>query len=132
MSRFVKQAEIQVDPFPWGDVGWRCAAKNTGCTSFVVIDVSLAPGTGHEFHRHPHQDELIVIKAGSVVQYIEGESTTLHVGDSVYIDRDVVHASYNDGTEMALLEVILAPSVGDESYELVDVSAESPWNTLRS
>ena len=94
--------------------------------------MTIAPGTGHDFHKHPSQDELIVLKAGSIVQFIEGESMVLGVGDSVYIDRDIVHASFNDGTQMAVLEVILGPSVGEGSYEVVDVSTEAPWSTIRA
>ena len=95
------------------------------------MDVDLAPGGGHPFHRHPDQDELIIVKSGAVTQFLEGESRTLHVGDSVYIDMDVVHASYNDGTELASLQVILAPPSGEGGYETIDVSGEEPWSTLR-
>ena len=55
----------------------------------------------------------------------------LRPGDSVYIDADVVHASFNDGDEDAHLQVILGPSVGEGGYELVDVAGEEPWASLR-
>jgi quercetin dioxygenase-like cupin family protein len=132
MSTFVKQAGIAVDSLDWGDIGWRARPANTGCKTFVVMDVSLEPGFGHDFHKHPSQDEMIIVKAGQVEQWIESEKTTLEVGDSVYLDANVVHASFNVGSETVHLQVILAPAVGDEGYELVDVSAEQPWASLRS
>jgi quercetin dioxygenase-like cupin family protein len=95
-----------------------------------VMDVSLAPGEGHDFHRHPGQEEMIIVKQGSVVQYLEQESRTLEAGDSVYIDADCVHASFNRGGETAHLQVVIGPSIGDAGYELVDVSAEEPWASL--
>jgi hypothetical protein len=49
----------------------------------------------------------------------------------VYLDADVVHASFNVGSETAHLQVVLAPAVGDEGYQLVDVSSEQPWASLR-
>jgi quercetin dioxygenase-like cupin family protein len=52
-------------------------------------------------------------------------------GDSVYIDKDVVHGSYNDFDEPAQLSVVLAPAVGDGGYVAIDVSAEEPWASLR-
>ena len=44
---------------------------------------------------------------------------------------DVVHASFNTGSETATLTVALSPCVGEGGYELVDVSAEEPWSSLR-
>ncbi|MGI8974523.1 MAG: cupin domain-containing protein, partial [Gaiella sp.] len=90
-----------------------------------------APGGFHDFHKHPDQDELIVVKAGRVVQWLERERKELGVGDSVYIDKDVVHGSFNEFEETAELQVILAPASGDGGYELVDVAGDEPWATLR-
>jgi quercetin dioxygenase-like cupin family protein len=131
MSTFVKQSGMTTDHLDWGSIGWRVRPENTGCKSFVVMDVGLDPGFGHDFHKHPEQDELITVLAGRIEQWIDQEKTILEVGDSVYLDRDVVHASFNVGDVPARLFVVLAPSVGDEGYQLVDVSAEEPWNGLR-
>jgi len=131
MSTFVKQAGMVVDHLDWGDIGWRARPENTGCKTFVIMDVSLDPGFGHDFHKHPEQDEMIIVKAGQIEQWIAEEHTILEVGDSVYLDADVVHASFNVGSETAHLQVILAPAVGDEGYQLVDVASEEPWNGLR-
>ena len=131
MSRFVMSGEVPVESYDWGDAGMRCAPPGTGCQSFVVMDVRLDPGFFHAFHKHPDQDEMITIVSGKVTQYLESESTVLGPGDSVYIDKDVVHGSYNDFDEPAQLSVVLAPAVGDGGYVAVDVSAEEPWASLR-
>jgi quercetin dioxygenase-like cupin family protein len=131
MSRFVKQAEIEQEQFDWGVVGWRCVPA-TGATHLVVMDVTLDPGGGHDFHRHPGQEEMIIVKRGQITQYLERECATLGAGDSVFIDADLVHASFNDDDEPALLQVIIAPSLGEGTgYGLVDVSGEEPWASLR-
>ena len=131
MSRFVKQAEIEQEQFDWGVVGWRCVPA-TGARQIVVMDVTLDPGGGHDFHRHPGQEEMIIVKRGRITQYLERESTQLGVDDSVFIDADVVHASFNESDEPALLQVIIAPSLGEGTgYGLVDVSGEEPWASLR-
>ena len=131
MSRFVKQAEIEQEQFDWGVVGWRCVPA-TGARQIVVMDVTLDPGGGHDFHRHPGQEEMIIVKRGRITQYLERESTQLGVDDSVFIDADVVHASFNESGEPALLQVIIAPSLGEGTgYGLVDVSGEEPWASLR-
>ena len=97
------------------------------------MDVTLEPGEGHDFHRHPGQEEMIIVKQGRVEQYLERDSTVLEPGDSVYIDADVVHASFNVGDETAHLQVVIGPSLGEGSgYGLVDVSGEEPWASLRA
>jgi quercetin dioxygenase-like cupin family protein len=131
VSRFVMAGDVPVESYDWGDAGMRCAPPGTGCESFVVMDVRLDPGFFHAFHKHPDQDEMITVVAGKVRQFLEGESTVLGPGDSVYIDRDVVHGSYNDFDEPAQLAVVLAPAVGDGGYVAIDVSAEEPWASAR-
>ena len=131
MSRLVMGREVPTEDFEWGSAGMRCAPPGTGCGTFVVMDVRLDPGFFHAFHKHPDQDEMITVAAGRVTQYLEGESTVLGPGDSVYIDKDVVHGSYNDFDEPALLNVVLAPAVGDGGYVAVDVTSEEPWASLR-
>jgi quercetin dioxygenase-like cupin family protein len=131
MSRFVLKSDLDHEEFDWGSVDWRCVPKLTGAGAITVLDVKLSPGGGHAFHRHVGQEEMIIVKAGEVEQWIEREKQMLRPGDSVYIDADVVHASFNDGDEDAHLQVILGPSVGEGGYELVDVAGEEPWASLR-
>jgi quercetin dioxygenase-like cupin family protein len=131
MSRFVMKEDVETAAFDWGSAGMRAVPPTTGTSSFVVMDVSLAPGKHHAFHKHPDQDEMIIVKSGRIVQWIERDHRELGPGDSVYIDKDVVHGSYNEFGEDAELQVVLAPAAGDGGYELVDVSAEEPWSSLR-
>jgi len=131
MSAFVRKGDVRRDEFDWGVIGWRVVPQ-TGSRQLVVMDVTLEPGNGHDFHRHPGQEEVIVVRRGEIVQYIEHESATLGPGDSVYLDADVVHASFNDGTETAHLQVVIGPSLGGETgYGLEDVAGEEPWASLR-
>jgi len=131
MSKFVLQEDVETASFDWGSAGMRAAPPSTGSSSFVVMDVSLAPGKYHAFHQHPDQDEMIIVKAGRIVQWLEREHRELGPGDSVFMEKGVVHGSYNEFGETAELQVVLAPAVGDGGYELVDVSAEEPWSSLR-
>ena len=131
MSRFVKREDVEQERFDWGTIGWRCRPANTGARRLVVMDVTLEPGEGHQFHRHDGQEEMIIVTQGSITQYLERDSSALHTGDSIYIDEGVVHASYNDGDETAHLQVVIGPSIGEDGYGLVDVSADEPWVSLR-
>jgi quercetin dioxygenase-like cupin family protein len=132
MSSFVKQSDVRQESFDWGVIGWRLTPENDAKT-LVIMDVTLGPGEGHAFHKHPGQEEMIIVKQGEITQFLEQESTTLEPGDSVFIDADMIHASYNDGSEIAQLQVVIGPSLGEGTgYGLEDVSGEEPWASLRS
>ena len=62
-----------------------------------MIDVTLSPGKGHDFHKHPDQEEVILCVAGSVEQWVDREKRILGPGDSAFIPAGVVHASFNVG-----------------------------------
>jgi quercetin dioxygenase-like cupin family protein len=132
MSSFVKSSDVRQETFDWGTIGWRLTPAS-GSKQLVIMDVTLEPGEGHNFHRHPGQEEMIIVKQGRVTQYIEESSTSLGPGDSVFLEENVVHASFNDGDETAHLQVVIGPSLGgDTGYGLEDVSGEEPWASLRA
>jgi quercetin dioxygenase-like cupin family protein len=132
MSRFVTQSDLKRDRFDWGEVGWRCRPDVTGAKQLTVMDVTLAPGKGHAFHKHPDQEEMIIVKSGRIEQWLEQEKQELGPGDSVYIDAGVVHASFTVGSDDASLQVVLSPARGEIGYEIVDVFEDEPWRSLRA
>jgi quercetin dioxygenase-like cupin family protein len=129
--RFVIASETTPEVLDWGRLGWLCNPPTTGARALTVIDVTLAPGKGHNFHKHPDQEEVILCIAGSVEQWVEREKRILAPGDSAFIPAGVVHASFNVGAEEAKVVAILGPCVGDIGYEVVEMGAETPWNTVR-
>ena len=131
-GKFVPAVGVERQVLDWGTLGWLSHPPATGANHLTVIDVVLQPGCGHNFHKHPDQEEMIFVVSGLVEQWIEAEKRILGPGDSAYIEPDVVHASFNDGDEPAHLLAILGPCVGEIGYELVDVAGEAPWNTMRA
>jgi quercetin dioxygenase-like cupin family protein len=128
---FSKRSELPVTSFDWGDNVLRLEPKTSGCTTMVVMDVTLEPGGMHNFHKHPHQDEILIVLSGSVTQYVGEQWKVLQAGDSAYVARNTVHASFNDSNEPTVIQVVLAPPSGESGYELIDVAHESPWKNLR-
>jgi quercetin dioxygenase-like cupin family protein len=94
------------------------------------VEGVLFPGKGHNFHRHPQQEEVIFVISGSVEQWVDKRKELLGPGDAAFIARDVVHASFNVGDSEAKILAIFGPSVGD-GFETVDMSSETPWKELR-
>ncbi len=127
MIRFVMNSDVPVENFDWGSAGCATRRPGTGCQSFVVMDVRLDPGFFHAFHKHPDQDEMITIVAGRSRSTWRARARCSGPATRSYIDKDVVHGSYNDFDEPAQLAVVLAPAIGDGGYVAVDVSAEEPW-----
>ena len=130
-GRFVHENEIEREQLDWGGLGWISRPPATGARQLTVLDVSLEPGHGHDFHTHPEQEEVIVVQAGEIEQWLEREKAVLGPGEAVFIGAGTVHASFNTGEETARLTVALGPCAGEGGYELVDVSSEEPWRSLR-
>ena len=64
------------EAFDWGTIGWRLT-PDKGSSHLVIMDVTLEPGEGHDFHKHPGQEEMIIVKQGEITQYIERDSADL-------------------------------------------------------
>ena len=130
-GNFVIAQEVAAQVEDWGTLRWLSHPPATGAKELTVIDVGLAPGKGHNFHKHPDQEEVILVVAGKVEQWVDREKRTLGPGDSAFIPADVVHASFNIGDSDAKIIAILGPCVGAMGYELVDVANDAPWKSLR-
>lgn len=130
-GKFVLSRETPQEVLDWGQLRWMSHPPSTNASQLTVIEVTLLPGKGHDFHKHPDQEEVIYVVSGDVEQWLEQDKQILGSGDSVFIPADAVHASFNVGEQPAVLLAILGPCVGDQGYELVDVAEQPPWNTLR-
>jgi quercetin dioxygenase-like cupin family protein len=130
-GKFITAAEVEREQLDWGQLGWITRPSITGGTDIVVIEVILKPGKGHDFHKHPNQEEVITVIEGEIEQWLEQEKQILKPGDSVFIDADIVHASFNVGSEPAKLMVTLGPCDGEGGYVVDEVGDQAPWNGLR-
>jgi quercetin dioxygenase-like cupin family protein len=130
-GRFITKQDIVVDSFDWGTSGWISRPELTGSRALCVMDVTLQPGSGHPFHRHPDQEEVIWVREGRIEQWLERDKHELEPGEAVYIPKGMVHASYTVGDAPAKISVMLSPTAGEGGYEVVDVFEEEPWASLR-
>lgn len=130
-GKFITAAEVEREQLDWGELGWITRPSITGGTDIVVIEVVLKPGKGHDFHKHPNQEEVITVISGEIEQWLETEKQILKPGDSIFIDADIVHASFNVGSEPAKLMVTLGPCDGPGGYVVDEVAGQAPWNGLR-
>ena len=130
-AKFVPSSIVPRETLDWGILGSMSRPSVTGARDLTVLEVTLIPGQGHAFHKHPDQEEVIVAIEGEVEQWLEQEKRILRPGDAAFIGAGVVHASFNMTAAPIKLLAILGPCVGADGYEIVDMSGEAPYNTLR-
>lgn len=132
---FICVDDVEWEQLDWGDLGWVVRPANVPeAAKLVVLDVKIQPGQGHDFHRHPNQEEVILLRSGIVEQWVREEQRELQPGDVAFIPQGAVHATFcaPDAAEPARLFVVLGPSHGPDGYETVDMSTELPWASLRT
>lgn len=130
-GKFITLSERESDVLEWGVMGWLSRPTTTGAKDLVVIEVTLEPTFGHNFHKHPDQEEVIYVVEGEIEQWLGTEMKILSVGDSAFIPADAVHASFNVSDQPAKVIAILGPCAGEERYQLIEVHEQAPWNSLR-
>lgn len=130
LLRFVAAADAAVEPSPWGPHEWLCRPGLTDAKDLQLVRVSMPPGTGHAFHRHPAMEEIIYVVSGLAEQWVERDQRRLGPGEIAHIPKDVVHGTYNAGAGTLVFLAILSPARFD-GPALVDVSGEEPWASLR-
>ncbi|MDA1164153.1 MAG: cupin domain-containing protein [Planctomycetota bacterium] len=128
--RFVTEQEMQVEELPWGAHDWLCRPELTGGDNLLLVRVHMPPGQAHRFHRHPEMDEIIYVLAGTAEQWVGHEKRFLTAGQIAHIPQDVVHGTYNPGTELLEFLAILSPARCDGPV-LIDMCQEEPWKSLR-
>ena len=124
-------AEAIVEPSPWGPHDWLCRPGLTEARDLQLVRVTMPPGKGHAFHRHPAMEEIIYVVAGRAEQWVGRDRRVLGPGEIAHIPKDVVHGTYNAGNEPLVFLAILSPAIFD-GPALVDVSREEPWASLRA
>jgi quercetin dioxygenase-like cupin family protein len=131
IGKFIAATEVSREQLDWGSMAWFSSPDASNARNLVVLEVRLSPGSGHNFHKHPRQEEVIYVIDGEVEQWLDREKRIIRHGDSVFIGADVVHASFNVSDRDAKLLAILGPCIGAAGYELVDVAGQEPWASLR-
>ena len=131
LLRFITQDDVQVDELPWGTHEWISREGLTDAEHLMLVRVKMPEGRAHKFHRHPAMEEIIYVISGRAEQWVNREKRVLGSGEAAHIPMDVVHGTYNAGSEDLVFLAILSPAKFD-GPALVDVSEEAPWDRLRA
>jgi len=127
---FKPAGDIERQEEDWG-IFAAVSSPADGAERIMTVEGTFFPGKGHDFHRHPSQEEVIYVLEGELEQWVEHEQRVLHPGDAVVIGAGVVHASFNVSQEQAKILAVLSPCVGEAGYEVEELASEEPWASLR-
>ena len=130
-GKFLPLAAMGFTTHDWGRVGNLCVPANTGARQLTILEARLLPGKGHDFHKHPNQEEALYAIQGEVEQWVDRKKQMLKPGDAVFVPADMVHASFNVGQGEARILAIFGPSIGEAGFEAVDMTQIAPWKGLR-
>ncbi|HEY5546207.1 MAG TPA: cupin domain-containing protein [Gemmatimonadaceae bacterium] len=130
IERFVTAKEAQVEPSLWGPHEWLSRPGLTAAEHLLMVRVLMPPGRAHQFHRHPAMEEIIYVVSGTAEQWVDREKRLLGPGDTAHIPVDVVHGTYNAGTDTLVFLAILSPARFD-GPALIDMHLEEPWRRLK-
>lgn len=128
--KFVKEKDTMYERVMGRVHHWHYHPKVIEHAGSYMVKVVISPGDGHDFHVHPKMHEILYVLKGKAEQWIEDEMQILEAGDSVYIDANVVHGTFNAGDENLEFLAILSPPKGWEAGT-VDVSGEEPYSEYR-
>lgn len=131
-GKFITRATLEPEKLEWGSMAYMSNPRVSNAKLLTVMQVTLHPGQGHNFHKHPEQEEVICVVEGQIEQWLEQARQQLGPGEAVFIPAGMVHASFNTGDSPAKLLVTLAPCIGESGYAVIEVADQAPWNTLRS
>lgn len=130
LRRFVTTKEAATGRSPWALEEWLCRNDVVQNEELLLVRVNMEAGNAHEFHTHPHREELIYVISGTAEQWVGTKKQILKAGDVAFIPKGEVHGTYNVGEDTLVFLAILSPSNTPEP-SLVDVSKEEPWASLR-
>ncbi len=129
--KFSKDQDTILEKVLGRDHYWHFNAEvNAGADTYIV-KVKMPKGGMHNFHRHPEMNEILYFLKGTAEQWVEGEKQILGPGDAVYIDPNVVHATFNSGDDELEFLAILAPASGWESGT-IDEYENEPYVNYRT
>jgi len=129
--KFVKDRDTICEKESGRDHYWHYSAEISKQADLYMVKVVMPKGGTHNFHRHPEMSEILYILKGEAEQWVEGEKRILKANDSVYIEANVVHATFNAGQEDLEFLAILSPASGWEAGTIFEFE-NPPYSEYRA
>jgi len=130
LRRFVQEADFAPETNVWTTNVWLSRPDLVAAEQLLLVRATMEPGRSHPFHKHPTREEIIYVIEGRAEQWVEREHRILKPGEIAHIPMNTVHGTWNPFGERLVFLAILAPAKAAPP-DIVDVSEEEPWRSLR-
>jgi quercetin dioxygenase-like cupin family protein len=129
--KFILEKDTKIVNYEGRGHRWYFNPDETKGAETILVHVIIKKGDGHSFHRHPEMNETLYVLKGTAEQWVEKERKILQKGDAVYIDPNVVHATFNVGDDDLEFLAVLAPGDGWKAGT-IDESMNLPYSQYRN
>ena len=100
MAEFVEASEQTVEEWRPGVTTRLIAAARNGAATLCAFEQHSQPGTGAPRHRHPDDEELIIVLEGIADFTVEGTLRRISEGAAVIVPPGAVHSFVNAGQQV--------------------------------
>lgn len=83
---------------------------------FTIFENDNPPGVGIPLHVHTNEDEVFRILEGEMEFFVEGNTSVLKAGDTIFLPRQVPHSFKVVGEQNAKAIVTIIPSGVEEMF----------------
>lgn len=128
--QFVMDSKTPIEVLDGRTHHWHFNPEVTEGADTILVKVIMKQGACHDFHRHPEMNEILYFLKGKAEQWVENEKQILGPGDSVYLDPNMVHATFNIGDEDLEFLAVLAPGNGWKAGT-IDEFLNEPYASYR-
>ena len=109
-SKVVREHEREYFSKEWGRTKNLFGPENVGSKYLKISITEYAPGTTHELHSHPDQEEVIYVLEGEgITRSAEGDKP-ISTGAFVFIPGDTEHATINVSKDKPMKAIIIMGS----------------------
>ena len=84
---------------------------------FTIVENNNAPGVGIPMHIHENEDEVFRILEGEMEFVVEGKTSLLKAGDTIFLPRQVPHSFKVVGESNAKAIVTIVPAGIEDMFE---------------
>ena len=131
LRRFVQAADFVPETNAWTTNIWLSRPDLVAAEQLLLVRATMEAGRSHPFHKHPTREEIIYVIEGQAEQWVDKEHRILKPGEIAHIPMNTVHGTWNPFGQSLVFLAILAPAKAGPP-DIVDVSQEEPWRSMRS
>lgn len=110
-------------PSPASQFMLKAGPKINGSQHLVVGTEQIAPGASIPTHKHPIEDEIVLIHSGTAHVWVGEQQRDLHAGGLVFIPANTWVALKNTSTELLDVTFIFSAPGFDEFQMCISVPA---------